>query len=218
MPAIPTYTDGSYAVAFATSLPVFSAPFADQGITENYILTQKWCQELASFAPAPLDDPHPDYPTYGLVSESEKSDLGGGMVEWTRTYAEVPEEFSRLNGNTTYNFIGFAYTSTTRLARPRQTFPVPMLSTKTFARTTDPLTDLPFIEATTYARADNADSLVDELVEGSQYDASSLTDPTRTEYEVLIAGGTYCIVTEASRISVWMGNIYVRETLYVKAK
>jgi len=56
------------------------------------------------------------------------------------------------------------------------------------------------------------------LVEGSQYDASSLTDPTRTEYEVLIAGGTYCIVTEASRISVWMGNIYVRETLYVKAK
>lgn len=218
MPANPTYTDGSYAAAFATSLPVFSAPFADVGVVTNYLLTQRWCQELSSFAPLALGTAHPDYPNHGLVSESEKADIGVGMVEWTRTYAQVPESFSRLNGNYSYNFIGFDYTSATRLARDRFTFAVPVLSVKAFARTSDPDTDLPAIPATGYFTTDDANTLVDFLVEGAQYSDASLTTPTRTEYEALIADDEYNIVVEASRTSVWMGDIYVRETLYVKAK
>lgn len=218
MPANPIYTDGSYSVAFATSLPQLNAPFADVGITTNYVLTQRWCQELASFVPGILGTPHPDYPNYGLVSESEKSDVGGGMVEWTRTHAMVPDTFSRTNGNTTYNFVGFAFTSATRLARSRQSRAVPMLSVKAFARTDAPDVDLPFIEATAYFKTDNPLNYVDDLVEGAQYAAASLTTPTRTAYEALISADAYNIITEASRVSIWMGNIYVRETIYVKAR
>lgn len=220
MPANLVYEDGSYAVASPVTLPQFSAPFADQGINVDYILTQDWVQNLDDFEPLALDTPHPDYDDFKLASESEKRDLGGGKVQWTRTYAKLPEEFARPNGNVAYNFIGFAgvggINTPEASFRPRISRAVPSKLVRKFFRTSDPLVDIPFIEATSYTFEAQPNQDVDFLQDNPPF--ANVTVPTRAEYEALIDADDWNIVVEASRVSVWMGNIYVRETIYIKAQ
>ena len=83
------YQDGTFTVAKAVTLPVFSAPFP--GVNVDYVLTQDWVIDLANYSPLALDTAHPDYPTFKLAQESEKRDLGGGVVQWTRTYWKLPD-------------------------------------------------------------------------------------------------------------------------------
>lgn len=227
MPTTPNlvYEDGSYTVASAISLPVFSAPFADQGVNVNYLLTQDYVQNLADFTPLALDTPHEDYAEYGLVSEGEKQDLGGGKVKWTRTYAKLPDEFSRPSGNVTYNFIGYAGTGGINVPamswRPRISKAVPTKLTRKFYRTPDPLRDIPFVPATRYYFGANPNLDTDELTNSPPFDTTTV--PSRATYEGWITADaatsdSYTIVAEASRVSVWQGNIYVRDTLYIKAQ
>ena len=226
MPLTPNlvYEDGSYAVASPISLPQFSAPFADQGINIDYLLTQDYVQNLADFVPLALDTAHEDYAEFKLASEGDKRDLGGGKIQWTRTYAKLPDEFSRPNGNVTYNFIGYAgigFINTPGATwRPRISKAVPAKSTKTFYRTADPLIDIPFIPATRYYFSGSSNQDVDELTTNPPFLYESV--PSRTAYEAMITAdataSSYSIVAEASRVSIWMGNIYMRETIYIKAQ
>ena len=220
MPAALTYQDGTFTTARAVSLPVFSAPFSDQGVTTDYVLTQEWMQALTSYSPLALDTPHPDYADFMLAKEGEKRDIGGGMVQWTRTYAKLPADFSQPNGNISYNFIGFAGVGGINVPsasyRPRITEAVPVKLVRAFFRTADPLSDIPFIEATRYYFQAQPNQDVDLLQDNPPFE--NVTVPTRTEYEALIAADDFNIVAEASRISIWMGNIYIRETSYVKAR
>lgn len=94
MPANLTYTDGDYSSAFAVS-PLITQPAFD-GVNTHYVGTQRWVQARANYSPLALDTAHPDSASFLLVKESEFEDLGGGIQEWTRTYAAIPSQ--RIEG------------------------------------------------------------------------------------------------------------------------
>lgn len=102
------YVDGM-TVAQPVSVPQFTQPF--DGVAEDYVLTQDFMQLLANYTDLALNTPHPDYPTFYLVKEGPKQPQGGGVVKWTRTYAQVPA--TRYDYSTyAYNLIGFQATGT----------------------------------------------------------------------------------------------------------
>jgi len=133
----PLYQDaGSGNPAFSTAVPIsvptLMAPIPGQSTA--YILTQEWMQAQASWAPTALNTAHPssgdtpDYSSYVLVEESNPRAMGGGLVTWTQTYAQVPSSHSEWESYA-YAFIGFAganwTTTTIPTGRPRQTFTAP---------------------------------------------------------------------------------------------
>lgn len=88
----------------ATSLARFTQPFG--GDAGEYVLDQNFQQFLANFVPLPLSTPHPVYTNYYLVSESPLQHLDGGLVAWTRQYAQVPSSRND-SASISYNFIGY---------------------------------------------------------------------------------------------------------------
>jgi hypothetical protein len=82
------WTDGDWTNARSVERPKFSQPIA--GVATDYLLTQRFRQFGASYTPLALNSAHPDYASFYLVGESERTPLGGDCVEWTRTYAAVP--------------------------------------------------------------------------------------------------------------------------------
>jgi hypothetical protein len=87
------YADGDHTVPVFTGVAVFSNPFP--GVASQYRLDQElmayqWSEFNA--APLPLNTVHPDYPGYYLTAESERSDVGNGLVKWKRTYCQIPAE------------------------------------------------------------------------------------------------------------------------------
>lgn len=218
------YNSGDFTVATACTLPVFEKPFADQGVNIDYLLHQDFIQNLNDYTPLALDTPHPDFADFILVSEGPQTDLNGGKIRWTRTYAKVPAEFSRPAGNYSYNFIGFygsfGINVTTVTGRNRFTKNVPVRLTRTFFNTTDPDADIPEVPATRYYYGSSPNVDVDFLADSPPF--TEATTPSRTAYEALIATdagapASYSLVVESSTVQVWKGNIYVRETRYVKA-
>ena len=125
--AKPTWVDGPYKAApydpvtskygtgIPVSLPVFSNPIP--GINAPYVLKQDFQHFLDGWQPLALNTPHgvADFADYLLVEESEKQDIGGGVIKWTRTYAKVPEGYVDWE-NKSYSFIGF--TNTTSITAP----------------------------------------------------------------------------------------------------
>lgn len=227
MPATHTYTDGDYSVAVAVSLPVFSAPFLDLGVKEKYVLTQNWCQALASYAPLALDTAHPDYPDYLLTGESDLQDLGGGIVQWTRTYAQTPSAIYRPGGNFSFTFpqiIGTtqigpnAYGTIQRFAFTRNVMTKRVLE---FYRTTNPLGDIPMVsQFRIYLSGHPTYYEYPFVTDANSW--SGLTVPSQTQYAALVAadaatGDSYSLCAQASQVTQWNGNIYQREALYVKA-
>lgn len=97
------WQDGDWVHARPCSLPAFSAPLPNT--TAQYLLKQDFQQNLNNFSPLAYNTKHPNYSTYVLVEESERRDLGGSKVQWTRTYAQVPSTYSEFE-TFAYNFIG----------------------------------------------------------------------------------------------------------------
>jgi hypothetical protein len=102
--------DGDFTTAQPIGIPEFISPLPFS--TTGYLFTQEFMQFQANYSPLPLNTSHPssgktpDYSTYFLVKESERRDMGGGLVKWKRTYATKPathDEFESF----AYNFIGF---------------------------------------------------------------------------------------------------------------
>lgn len=98
------YISGDFSTAVAISNPEFSPPFA--GVNVNYLLRQRFMQDLASFAPLALNTAHPNFPDYKLVAEDEKMDISGLKTQWTRTYAKMPATYSQP-GSIAYSLIGY---------------------------------------------------------------------------------------------------------------
>lgn len=99
----PTWADGPFALPRPVSLPVFKSPLPNT--TAQYEFTQKFQQFKNNFSPLALNTKHPNYPTYVLVAESEEHDIGGGVVEWERTYSQVPATYNDYE-TFAYSFIG----------------------------------------------------------------------------------------------------------------
>src|SRR5438876_10902138 len=118
----PVYVDGNLDVAEPCGLPVFESPI--RATTKEYVLRQKWCCSRRAFQITPLNTPHPsagqypDYSQYVLVSEGSRNDIGGGMVEWERTYAIAPDSHDEFESYS-YQFIGWQTFSGSFGGRPR---------------------------------------------------------------------------------------------------
>lgn len=219
------YTSGAnYDQAVACSLPIFECPFAQYGLNERLILRQDFIQNVEDFAALALDTAHPNFADFILVEEGPHIDLGGGRVRWTRTYARVPDEFTRPNGNYNYTFPG--YTGTEGLQGPnlndRDPFirSVPVVVVRTFALGAGALEP---IEMTRfyYSGYEDIDAvLLDDGPPGGLTIVATV--PSRTEYSILIQADaadpdSYSLVVETRAPEIWMGNIYMRETIKTKA-
>lgn len=90
MPANPTFTDGDYSVASATSAFIQQPGF--EGDNTPYLGTQTFVQAKASFAPLALGTAHPDDATFKLTREDSFTDLGAAVIQWVRHYAKVPAQ------------------------------------------------------------------------------------------------------------------------------
>ena len=207
-------------LAAAISGVVFERPFP--GINVDYILKQRFMQPLINWEPTDLNTPHDDYADFLLVEESPLQDASAGLVTWERTYAKVPDTYSEPGGNYAYNFIGyfgaFGLNVTTATGRERFVRTVPMRIQRDFflvdGDTIPTPFDIPVVEAQKYYSVDE-DVEVDYL--GDSDILANETTPSRTDYQAMIAAGDE-IVAEDSRLTRWMGNIFMRETLYIKAR
>ncbi len=228
------YADGNLDVAAAVGLPVFTSPV--RATTAEYVFTQDWMQSRRAFRPTPLNTSHPsarqtpDYSAYKLVMEGPRQDVGGGMVKWSRTYARVPESHDEFESYS-YSFIGFlgswtvgnVGTSTQATGRPRVAHVVTsrvqhdyFLVDPTGAYPTPQ--DIPLIKAQRYLAPTVGP--VAKLDSEYIWDASAAIPlasiPSRTEYDALVEAESE-LVAEDSRLSRWMGSLWLRTTRYVQA-
>jgi len=217
------YASGDYTVATACSLPVFDAPFKEDGIKEQYILRQDFMQLLSAYVPLDLDTPHPDYSDFILVEESEQRDVTGGRVRWTRTYAKVPDAYEKEVDTVTFTFpgksglvtggvVGYGGSDNGRLPLPKT---VDYTRARAFFLNPAP-GDLPILKQfqVTYGVQEEPTAYLNDNATNPNYDD---TAPSRTEYEALVAAGEQLITQDSAR-RIWMGNIYMRETIYVTAQ
>jgi hypothetical protein len=226
MSATIPYVSGDFDIAEPITQLVFSEPFP--GVNIAYVLTQEFMQNRSEWMPLPLNTPHPAYTEFLLVEESPLQDTGiAGVVKWTRTYAKVPASYDEPGGNYTYNFIGFVgsfgINVTTVSGRERFAKNVPVKVVRDFflvdaagnpgGPVYDMWQNIPVNEAQRYSFTSAPELDVDYIADSPPLAEATL--PSRTEYEALI--GTY-IAAETSRLARWMGQIYVRETLYIKAE
>lgn len=219
------YVDGDYTIATACSAPVFSSPLP--GLNEPVVLIQQFQQFNEWNLPLALNTAHPDYPDFVLVSESERQDIGGALVAWTRTYAKVPD--TRYEGSSiVYPYPGYdiKYTTpgtsnttvvTARLQDPLNTtaeIKYDYFLTGT-GETYESFTDIPTIQRTRFYLP-----ILNGLVEVGKQDVTILTDitvPTSDQYLADVAGKEFDIVAQDSQVSRWMGNIFQRVIILVQA-
>lgn len=226
----PIYIDGDYTVPNPVSAPVFSSPLP--GVAAQVVLTQVFQQFNEWFEPTALNTPYPtdlnpDYEDFVLCSESERQDIGGAIVSWTRTYAKVPD--TRYEGTSmTFNFPGLVGTYTTPgtsstfnvTLRLSQTLPVTskMRVDYFLCGTGGSYSDLSLIPVIQHTRFYLP--IMNGVSEVGKQDVTILdtaTVPTTAEYQADQAGGLFDIVAQDSQVTRWMGNIFQRTTLYIPA-
>lgn len=187
-----------------------------------------------------------DFSDFKLVAEGPRQDIGGGVVKWSRTYAKPPathDEFEMYS----YSFIGFLgvflvgnqSTQTNATGRARQAITVLSRVQHDYFLTGAGQTyltpsSIPSIKAQVYLGYTN-EAQTTSLPTDYIADASASlfgSNPSRTTYETWIANAAANLwssgvtpsgtnpgqmVAEDSRISRWMGPIFLRQTRYVLA-
>jgi len=219
-------TDGDFSTAKNISGLRYSAPFAQYGISNLYVVEQDFVINESSFSPLAVDTAHPTLPGFFLATESAYQHVSvNNTVKWTRRYAQVPSSFSRPGG--TYNFTypvminpAGAFVDTGSRLQPK-TLTVPCRVLTEFIHTSDP-DSISVIEAQRFVLAlypaIDATSPFGQPAVSDLTTFSVATSPSFTTYNAWIAGGIE-FVAEASKITPnWMGNIHMRETTYIKAK
>ena len=225
----PKWAEGSYAIAKPVGLPRFSAPIPST--TTQYLMRQTFQQFKNQFAALALNTAHPDYATFYLVGEGELQDIGGGAVQWERTYAAVPASHDEYE-SFSYQFVGFGgiiWYSGNR-------YGTTITGREPFMRIVSSRYHHDYFlvgAGLTYATAGDIPSVL-----GQRYYAGGLdptlqstylwdtdtvglityfaTSPTATAYKALITAGTE-IVAEDSRLTRWQGNMWLRQTRYIIA-
>lgn len=215
-----------------------SFPF--EGDVSSFIVEQDYQVLLTSYSPLALSTAHGTYTNAYLVRESQLENLGAGVVKFTRTYAQIPASRSDYE---TFNFKFPGYLATTGTVTPpydsywvqtgngRDPFTATsnsrMLSEYFLCasgQTYETPSEIPILEVIKFTLALNDQARIDYLLSdavGYWSDSS----PTVEEWQDLVSGGGGIgtgaaageFIAEDSRIRRWMGNIYCRETRYVKA-
>ena len=184
--------------------PVLEYPFRQDLTAVLYNI--EYVQRAEFFVPLALDTTCPDEPSAFLVSESNPTSDGGGLVRWTRTFATVPATRTEF-ATTTFSFPAYrTNANSTDSLRSGFTQTVVAKVEFSYLRTTDPGTDLTI--ATQWQPLDPSSNAVNFV--------ASDTTPTRSTYEGYVTGGTYLQSAETT-VARWMGNIWQMENRKVKA-
>lgn len=228
--------DGALTTAQTVGGARKSFPF--EGDNATFIVEQDYHVMLANYSPLALDTAHGTYTNAYLVRETELENIGGGVVKFTRIYAQIPAsrneyatfafQFPGLRGalNPPYAFIYWTVSDDGRdpfldRSNSRMRYEYFLCATGQTYETPD---EIPILDALDFALVGNSSSRNHYLLKAGVY--WSNTNPTMEAWLSLVAGGTGIgtgsdvgeFIAEDSEIERWMGNIYVRRTRYVKAK
>lgn len=220
------FTDGDYTTAKASTAPKFEQPFEHRA--DRYVFRQTWFQAQASRTVVALNTAHPTLTDYVLVGEGPELDLGEGNVEWERTYAKVPDTFTEPAGTYTYQFIGlaadFGIDIEPEAGRERFSRTVMSVALNEFflvgsGQTYETPDEIPLTEVTKYVFTLSSELETNYLVNVPP--STTPTTPTRDDYKDMIDDDaadptSYSIVVECN-VERWMGNIWRRRTIKIKA-
>jgi hypothetical protein len=230
-------TDGTYTSATLHGAARKSFPI--EGDTTAILVEQDFQIAFSSFAALAIGTAHATVTTAYLVGEGPLQDMGGGIAQWTRTYATVPanrDEFETFNykfpgllstdGNPPYNQY---WTSGVDGGRDPFTDTVVSRLRHEYYRVATGLAyetpqEIPILQGQEYSLTTNADARMEYLLPAGEYLADSV--PTREAWETLAGGGTGLgtgtaageLIAEDSKVERYMGNIWVRITRYIKAR
>jgi hypothetical protein len=212
--------DGNWSSPQIDGPPRFSAPLPNTSAL--YLLEQDYLCDEISFTPTALNTVSPDFPTYYLVEEGSPQSPGSGVRKWTRKYAKIPDSWTDAGGNYSYNFIGIDSLPSYPTGRNRQVIDAPLRIQRDY-----------YLVGTggsfaTYEALVLANTIPQQLYYFTLYQSAYVdkltpvgsdvpTTPSGEQYLAWVSSGAE-ITVDTSVFSRWMGNIFVRETRYVKAK
>ena len=205
-------TDGTFTTAAVQAGPSRRLPFERDAAA--FIEEQRYIQTKADFARLALNTAHPTIASCYLVQETDPRNVGGGLVEWERIYANVPAERNEYE-SLLYTFVPII--RATGGTGVRGAFTLKVTSRVEYkywligtggSYATAP--EIPTV-AGFVPKQDiwGAEVVVDFL--------SQTTNPTSDTYLTWVAAEAELCV-EDSDVHAWMGNIYERVTRYVVAQ
>lgn len=213
-------TDGNWTQAAVDGPPRFipSMPYTSKA----FYFEQDYVQNELDWVATALNTTSPDFPSYVLVEEGAPQSPGSGVRKWTRKYALVPDSWSEPGGNYSYNFIGIVSFPLLPTGRVRQVLEVPMRIQRDYflvgSGGTYGTEALMVAGATipqqVYALTLYPSSFVQLL---TAIGADVPTTPSSDQYLSWVNTGSE-IAVDTSVFVRWMGNIWCRETRYVKAR
>lgn len=227
------WTDGTWTAESAVSGYRTSSPIP--GSTEKCIIEQDYVILEANWQATAIGTQLGSTGFY-LFEETQREDLGGGIVRWTKRFAKKPTTWTETSSYA-YEFPGFfgitwveaSFVSedpSIPYGREPFTQTVPLTLTHEYYRigsgldysTTDALFTAKGHTAQIYYSQDEnyrIKYLCDGPDEGGPYNVS--TTPSRTDWDTYITNGT-AIYVEDSTIERWLGDIYCITHRSVKAR
>lgn len=191
------------------------------------MLVEPYQIAATSWSAATIGSEHPSDSSLYLCDEGPRRKLGGGIIEWPRTYAKIPSQHTEYE-TILYTFPGFlsgggigsAYFEgrdpVTEPTTCKIVYDYYLLASGTVTPPKyNTVEGMPIVAAFRpywYGNASNYTPLW--LADSPPWTVASVPDVTA--YKVKIAAGDW-IAVENSQISRWMGNIFVRRARYVKA-
>lgn len=228
-----TVLDSDYTTAAAVGQLRVSYPFSAMGDNVTKFYEQDYQQLLVNFSPLTINSVCPWDGAAYLVEETELRKVLGGVVQWTRRYANIPQ--SRDDASSiAFQFPGLfaSYTSddvtTTITLRYPQTWTVNCRVHMDYylvgaGGTYANILAIPAIQRQ-YFYVPVYNGTINTLPgQGADVTflnpaaSSSPTSPTTETYQSWLASG-YEFAAEASQLSRWKGNIFQRVTKYVVAR
>lgn len=150
-----------------------------------------------------------DFSAFLLVEESERTDIGGGFVQWTRTFAKIPDDHEEPT-TVTYQFPGWIGTDDETNREPfSKTVVGKIVYHYEALALVGNILALPTIYAQEYLNIYDAATIT--LYSEDSINASN---PTVEEYQTMIDNAQE-IVAQDSEWEIWMGLICRRKTIYI---
>jgi hypothetical protein len=203
--AIPSTT------AQADGPPRYSTPMPLS--TEVVVLEQDFVVVESGYTPPSVGTAHPSATSYLLASEGPRTPLGGGVIKFTRTYCKKPTDYSTYES---YAMAFIQFQTSGGIIRLAANFVVTSRIEHKFYRISasggdyTAVSSIPIVEKFFPTRDISGQTSYFTI-------ANDDTTPTGDAY-VADYIDTLEIAAEASQVSHWMGQIWVRKTRYVTAK
>ena len=205
-------TDGTFTTAAVQGGPSRRHPIERD--TTAFLEVQRMIQTKSDFARLALNTAHPTIANCYLVEETDPINIGGGLIEWERIYANVPADRNEYESYL-YTFVPIIRATGGDGTRGAFTLKVTSRveykyylvgSGGSYATPTDIPTVTGFVPMQDIW---GSPVVVDFL--------SQTTDPTSDDYLTWVAAEAE-IAVEDSDVHAWLGNIYERVTRYVIAQ